>query len=159
MPHPLAALYDDGTLTQVRVEPASIVTTLHTGRNWSRDGARVRSALHAALADQTGWAPADKLGEPDDGQLRCAAQALLDGPIGDLAHSLGGHIELVDVRDGTVTVELAGACHGCPAARTTLRRGLEDNSVGAILICAPSRRRQTLLTRTAAQREATGTRG
>lgn len=51
---------------------------------------------------------------------------MLDGPVGDLARSHGGHIELVDVRDGTVTVNLAGACHGCPAARTTLRQGLED---------------------------------
>ncbi|MFI2650752.1 NifU family protein [Micromonospora fulviviridis] len=31
-----------------------------------------------------------------------------------------------DVRDGTVTVKLVVACHGCPAARTTLRQGLED---------------------------------
>lgn len=126
LPDPLAALRDDGTLAQVRVEPAAIVTTLRPGRQWSRDGARVRTALHAALAEPTGWAPADDRGEPDDGPLRDAAQGLLDGPLGDLARSHGGHIELVDVRDSTVTVKLTGACHGCPAARTTLRRGLED---------------------------------
>ncbi|MFE9959717.1 NifU family protein [Micromonospora sp. NPDC005299] len=126
MPDPLVALRDDGTLAQVRVEPAAIVTTLRPGRQWSRDGARVRTALHAALADPTGWTPADSCGQPDDAPLRVAAQELLDGPVGDLAHSHGGHIELVDVRDGTVTVKLVGACHGCPAARTTLRQGLED---------------------------------
>ncbi|MFC4148709.1 NifU family protein [Micromonospora mangrovi] len=126
LPASLAALRDDGTLAQVRVEPAAIVTTLHPGRQWSRDGARVRTALHAALADPAGWAPANSSGEPDDGPLRDAAQQLLNGPVGDLARSHGGHIELVDVRDGTVTVTLAGACHGCPAARTTLRQGLEE---------------------------------
>jgi Fe-S cluster biogenesis protein NfuA len=126
LPAPLAALRDDGTLAQVRVEPAAIVTTLHPDRQWSRDGARVRTALHAALADLAGWAPTDSGGDPDDAPLRDAAQELLDGPVGDLARSHGGHIELVDVRDGTVTVTLAGACHGCPAARTTLRQGLED---------------------------------
>ncbi|MEU7842675.1 NifU family protein [Micromonospora sp. NPDC049114] len=126
LPAPLAALRDDGTLAQVRVEPAAIVTTLHPGRQWSHDGARVRTALHAALAAPTGWSPAGICGEPDDGPLRDAAQGLLDGPVGDLARSHGGHIELVDVRDGTVTVKLAGACHGCPAARRTLRQGLDD---------------------------------
>ncbi|GAB3053350.1 NifU family protein [Micromonospora schwarzwaldensis] len=126
LPAPLAALRDDGTLAQVRVEPAAIVTTLRPGRQWSRDGARVRTALHAALADPTHWTTADNGGEPDDGPLRHAAQELLDGPVGDLARSHGGHIELLDVRDGTVTVKLAGACHGCPAARSTLRQGLED---------------------------------
>ncbi|GAA2702819.1 NifU family protein [Micromonospora olivasterospora] len=126
LPAPLAALREDGTLAKVRVDPTAIVTTLHPGRQWSRDGARVRTALHTALADPSGWTPADVRGEPDDGPLRVAAQELLDGPVGDLARSHGGHIELVDVRDGTVTVTLAGACHGCPAARTTLRQGLED---------------------------------
>ena len=126
LPAPLAALRDDGTLAQVRVEPAAIVTTLHAGQQWFRDGARVRTALHAALADPSGWTPADIRGEPDDGSLRDAAQELLDGRVGDLARSHGGHIELVEVRDGTVTVTLTGACHGCPAARTTLRQGLED---------------------------------
>ncbi|MFJ6951563.1 NifU family protein [Micromonospora aurantiaca (nom. illeg.)] len=126
LPAPLAALRDDGTLAQVRVEPAAILTTLHPGRQWSHDGARVRTALHAALADPSGWTRADSCDEPDDAPLRDAAQQLLDGSVGDLARSHGGHIELVDVRNGTVTVALAGACHGCPAARTTLRQGLED---------------------------------
>jgi len=31
----------------------------------------------------------------------------------------------VDVRDGVVTVRLAGACHGCPAARSTLHGRLD----------------------------------
>lgn len=126
LPAPLAALRDDGTLAEIRVEPAAIVTTLHAGRQWSRDGARVRTALHAALADPAGWTPADAGGEADDTPLREAARKLLDGPVGDLARSHGGHIELVDVRDSTVTVKLTGACHGCPAARNTLRQGLED---------------------------------
>jgi ferrous iron transport protein B len=58
--------------------------------------------------------------------LRRAAHGLLDGPVGDLARSHGGHIELADVSAGVVEVRLHGACHGCPAARLTLRHRLEQ---------------------------------
>ncbi|MBU4175029.1 MAG: NifU family protein [Actinobacteria bacterium] len=39
----------------------------------------------------------------------------------------GGDVELVDVDEdgGTVKVKLTGACHGCPMASLTLKRGIE----------------------------------
>ena len=37
----------------------------------------------------------------------------------------GGDVELVDVKDGIVTVRLKGACHGCPMAQMTLKNGIE----------------------------------
>ncbi len=40
--------------------------------------------------------------------------------------SHGGDIKLVDVlEDGTVKVELQGACRGCPMAQMTIQRGVE----------------------------------
>jgi Fe-S cluster biogenesis protein NfuA len=124
VPDPLAALLADGTLAQVRLAPPAVVTVLATGREWSREGARVRSALHAALADPAGWRPAAR----GDDELRSAAHRLLagEGDVGRFAASHGGGIELVDVRDGVVTVRLRGACHGCPAATHTLRQRLEN---------------------------------
>ena len=62
----------------------------------------------------------------DDDALRAAAQDLLAGELGSFAASHGGRIDLADVRDSVVTVRLGGACHGCPAARVTLRQRLED---------------------------------
>lgn len=39
----------------------------------------------------------------------------------------GGDVELVDVgEDGIVKVRLRGACHGCPGAQMTLKRGIEQ---------------------------------
>jgi Fe-S cluster biogenesis protein NfuA len=39
----------------------------------------------------------------------------------------GGNVELVDVgEDGTVRLELQGACKTCPAQVATLRVGIED---------------------------------
>ena len=38
----------------------------------------------------------------------------------------GGDVTLIDVReDGTVVVELTGACKGCPLSQLTLANGIE----------------------------------
>jgi Fe-S cluster biogenesis protein NfuA len=37
----------------------------------------------------------------------------------------GGDVQLVDARDGVVTVRLTGACAGCPMATMTLKAGIE----------------------------------
>ena len=38
----------------------------------------------------------------------------------------GGDVQVVDVKDGTVTVRLVGSCHGCPSSTATLKMGLEN---------------------------------
>jgi Fe-S cluster biogenesis protein NfuA len=37
----------------------------------------------------------------------------------------GGDIELVDVKEGVVSVRLVGACAGCPMSQMTLKNGVE----------------------------------
>jgi len=37
----------------------------------------------------------------------------------------GGDVELIDVKEGVVTVRLTGACGGCPMATVTLKSGIE----------------------------------
>ncbi len=37
----------------------------------------------------------------------------------------GGDVELVSIKDGTVSVKLKGACGGCPMATVTLKQGIE----------------------------------
>ena len=37
----------------------------------------------------------------------------------------GGDVELVSVKNGTVSVKLTGACGGCPMATMTLKKGIE----------------------------------
>lgn len=37
----------------------------------------------------------------------------------------GGDMELIDVKDGVVTVKLKGACAGCPMSQMTLKMGVE----------------------------------
>ena len=44
----------------------------------------------------------------------------------------GGDVELIDVKDGIVTVRLQGACAGCPMSQMTLRNGIERTLKQAI---------------------------
>jgi Fe-S cluster biogenesis protein NfuA len=37
----------------------------------------------------------------------------------------GGDVELMDVKEGIVTVRLTGACRGCPMSQMTLKNGIE----------------------------------
>lgn len=37
----------------------------------------------------------------------------------------GGDVQLIDVKDGVVTLKLTGACYGCPMASMTLKNGIE----------------------------------
>ncbi|MFE1294011.1 NifU family protein [Streptomyces sp. NPDC058731] len=125
-PAQLAALVNDGTLAEITVEPAAVVTRLGKGRSWPQEGTRVRTALHSALAEPAGWVPAEQGHHPgDDALLEAVVRDLLTGPVSDFARSHGGTIDLVSVQDGIVTVRLGGACHGCPAAWITLHQRLE----------------------------------
>jgi Fe-S cluster biogenesis protein NfuA len=37
----------------------------------------------------------------------------------------GGDVELLDVKEGIVSVRLTGACGGCPMSMVTLKNGIE----------------------------------
>lgn len=37
----------------------------------------------------------------------------------------GGDVELIGVEDGIVTLQLTGACSGCPMSTMTLKMGIE----------------------------------
>ncbi|MDF3142932.1 MULTISPECIES: NifU family protein [unclassified Streptomyces] len=126
VPAPLAALLADGTLARITLESTAVVTCLGVDRTWREEGARVRTALHAALDDHAGWTPAaGQDHRHDDRLLYGAAREVLAGQVGDFARSHGGTIDLVGVRDGVVTVRLGGACRGCPASWFTLHQRLE----------------------------------
>ena len=46
-----------------------------------------------------------------------------DGPA---LQAHGGDVQLIDIEeDGTIKVQLQGACHGCPMAQMTLQQGVE----------------------------------
>lgn len=42
-----------------------------------------------------------------------------------MLHADGGDLELVSIKDKTVTLRLRGACGTCPHAQMTLKQGIE----------------------------------
>ena len=38
----------------------------------------------------------------------------------------GGDVQVVDIKDGSVTLNLIGSCQGCPSSTATLKYGLEN---------------------------------
>jgi NFU1 iron-sulfur cluster scaffold homolog, mitochondrial len=122
-PGRLGALVDDGVIDEIAVRTGDVLITLRAGNSWRELGDEVRDALCDALLDPAGWrvdvAPDETTG------LAAVAAELLAGPIGALAGSHGGSIELVSVEGDNVNVRLSGACHGCPAAASTLHDNLQ----------------------------------
>jgi Fe-S cluster biogenesis protein NfuA len=121
-PGRLGALLDGGVIDEMVIRTGEMLITLSAGNRWRELGDDVREALTDALLDPAGW----RVDASDDtGQLAAIAAELLAGPIGALAESHGGSIELVSVIGETVTVRLLGACHGCAASSSTLHDRLQ----------------------------------
>jgi len=121
-PGRLGALLDDGVISEMIVRTADVLITLSAGHRWRELGDDVREALNNALLDPTGWRVD---ASTNTSQLAAITAELLAGPVGALAESHGGSIELVSVDGNTVTVRMSGACHGCPAAESTLHDKLQ----------------------------------
>ncbi|OBI16967.1 MULTISPECIES: NifU family protein [unclassified Mycobacterium] len=125
-PGGLGALLDSGTIAEILVDSGGILITAGAGGSWRELGDDVREALCEALVAPQDWvvdeSSAPGLESPESPEsLESIAAELLAGPVGALAASHGGSIELVSVAGRTVTVRMMGACDGCPAASSTLR--------------------------------------
>jgi NFU1 iron-sulfur cluster scaffold homolog, mitochondrial len=121
-PGRLGAMLDGGVIDEMVVRTADVLITLGAGNRWRDLGDDVRKALDEALLNPAGW----RIDASDNtDQLAAIAAELLAGPIGALAESHGGSIELVSVEGHIVNVQMSGACHGCPAAAATLHDKLQ----------------------------------
>lgn len=122
-PGALGALLQAGVIEEMVVCATDMLLTLSAGNSWRRSGEQIRDALAEALRNPASWQIETKADDPT--RLTEITTDLLTGPIGDLARSHGGSIELVSVTGNNVTVRMSGACHGCPAAASTLHDRLE----------------------------------
>jgi len=57
--------------------------------------------------------------------VAAAVQRVLDDEINPAVAQHGGFVSLIDVRDGTVFIELGGGCRGCGMVDVTLKHGIE----------------------------------
>lgn len=63
--------------------------------------------------------------EGPEGEIWRQVQQLLDDEVNPGVASHGGHIELIEVNEGTVYVEMQGGCQGCSQSKMTLKSGIE----------------------------------
>ena len=56
--------------------------------------------------------------------MKDKVQSILDN-IRPSLRADGGDVELIDVKDGIVSLKLKGACAGCPMSTMTLKNGIE----------------------------------
>ncbi len=64
-------------------------------------------------------------GNAADGELAEKVAQVIETHINPAVAMHGGRVKLVDVRDNTVYVQLAGGCQGCGMATVTLKHGIE----------------------------------
>ena len=64
-------------------------------------------------------------GNAADGELAEKVAQVIETHINPAVAMHGGRVKLVDVRDSTVYVQLAGGCQGCGMATVTLKHGIE----------------------------------
>lgn len=112
VPPQVCALIDEGVLERAEVDLGEVRTWLGANRSWEVDGARVRSALFVALSDE--------LSDVSEQDLRDGIDEILARDVTPIAASHGGEIKVHSVHDGVLTVELSGACLGCPLSGRTL---------------------------------------
>ncbi|CAJ1499010.1 NifU family protein [[Mycobacterium] kokjensenii] len=121
-PDRLGRLQADGVIEEMTVDGSGIVITLDPRHGWRACGEQIRVALDEALRRPGDW---EVDASDRSGEIARVSAELLDGPIGALAASHGGAIELLEVTGDRVRVQLHGACRGCSASSSTLHDRLQ----------------------------------
>lgn len=128
-PAPLVELVESGIVARLEARDGAIRAwrPVHTS-TWEGLAGQVDAAVHAAFVNGP-WVietnTAERPAGAADTRLEAGVRDLLDGEVGEYITSHGGQMTLLDVDEGVVTLELSGACKGCPAATHTLRVGIE----------------------------------
>lgn len=59
-------------------------------------------------------------------ELSERVESILEEKVRPMLRGHGGEVRLVDCTDGVVSIQLMGACSGCPAADLSTRSFIED---------------------------------
>jgi Fe-S cluster biogenesis protein NfuA len=124
LPEELADLIAFGTVERLVVSPGTLSFQAPHADQWPELVGQVQQIL-TRIFDAGTRIDITSSGV-DDLALAEGVQRLLAGPLADYVASHDGEISLMSVSDGIVTVELDGACRGCPSSTTTLKVGIEE---------------------------------
>ena len=114
----VAAVGDDGVITlEADGSPGAVLPIL------GRIEAQIRAAVPGVTAVRL--AAADPGSPPAAGDLRAAAQRILDAEVNPSIAAHRGHVTAVSAGGGWVCIRLEGGCQGCSLAEVTVRQGIE----------------------------------
>ncbi len=137
---PLAqALFDLGDVTGVFFGREFVSVTIAPGAQWSDAKPQVLSLLLDHFVSQAplfvggsaaGIAvPADDAGygdDPADADIVAQIKELIETRVRPAVANDGGDIIYRGFREGVVTLQMQGACSGCPSSTATLKNGIES---------------------------------
>lgn len=115
----VTAAGDDGVITmEADGSPGAVLPVL------GRIEAQIRAAVPAVTAVRlASTSPAPP--SPEAGDLRSAAQGILDAEVNPSIAAHRGHVTVVSADGGWVRIRLEGGCQGCSLAEVTIRQGIE----------------------------------
>ena len=128
-PLPRALLAIEG-VRAVHVAGRMVTVTRTPGTDREALKTPVAAAIREVLAEtdaplgDAATAPAP--GARDDAGVREAVQHVLDAQANPSIAAHGGHVAVVDVQGGVVSLRMSGGCQGCAASAATLRQGVEQ---------------------------------
>jgi Fe-S cluster biogenesis protein NfuA len=124
---PLAeALFAVPGVTAIAASGRKVVIRKSTTDEWGATARAIGAAIREKVtAGGTLFAESAIRGTPQDEALRAKVAQTIDTEINPVVAGHGGHIGIVDVKDGVVFVIMAGGCQGCGMAHITLRQGVE----------------------------------
>ena len=126
---PLAeALFAISGVKMVDVSGAVVAVVKTDDSNWNDLKHPVADALRASLAHSS--APLGQavkaFGQArNDNEIHLVVQEVLDLKANLAIAAHGGHVSVIDVKDGVVSMLMSGGCQGCAASAATLRGGVE----------------------------------
>ena len=111
------------------------ITVRKTGlEEWSVIGKRVGAAIRNFLAmNELVVSDAVRQKNPPADQIRKGVQQVLDTDINPYASQHGGMVRLIDVKNNVVYIQMGGGCQGCGQADLTLKYGIEETAIRAVV--------------------------
>lgn len=108
----------------VTVADGSVWVRVDEAAAWPELAPMVHGLVVDALRTRADWlfVVSAESASPSREPAVAAVQQVVDRAAGAITGAHGGGITVRSVADGTVTVELSGACHGCRLSQDTLRR-------------------------------------
>ncbi len=122
----LEALFATGSVREVFVTGSSLTIAKSSPEPWGVLGKQIGEVIRETIRSGRPLLAAD-LKKPtiSDEQIHREVTQLFETEINPALSAHGGFAELVEVKNSSVYVRLAGGCQGCGAASITLKHGIE----------------------------------